>query len=109
MDGLVDNPLPQMIFLWDGLERDEKLVLALLAETLDGRVDHARPAEQPGALDRDARVPARACRSARIATALEKLFQREMLLRNDTTESAGLRLPHGSVALWIRRSTRCGR
>jgi hypothetical protein len=24
-----------MIFLWDGLERDDKLVLALLAEALD--------------------------------------------------------------------------
>src|SRR5207302_6178795 len=31
---MVQNPLPQMIFLWDGLERDEKLVLALLAELL---------------------------------------------------------------------------
>src|SRR5262249_43275298 len=29
---LAENPLPQTIFLWDGLEPDDKLVLSLLAE-----------------------------------------------------------------------------
>ena len=31
---IVDNPLPQMIYTWDGLSDDEKLVLSLLGEQL---------------------------------------------------------------------------
>ena len=34
---IVDNPLPQMIYAWDGLSDDEKLALSLLAEILAGR------------------------------------------------------------------------
>ena len=34
VDGIVDNPLPQMIYFWDSLPAEEKLALSLLAETL---------------------------------------------------------------------------
>lgn len=32
---VVDNPLPQMIYFWQGFSADEKLVMSLLAEVLD--------------------------------------------------------------------------
>ena len=38
---VVNNPFPQMIFLWDGFETDQKLVLAALAETLADSEEHA--------------------------------------------------------------------
>ncbi len=81
VDALINNPLPQMIFLWDGLEPDDKLVLALLAETLEGPdafagvdalIKRIKKRDYPIDLDRP-----------RIATALEKLFKSEMLLRDD--------------------------
>ena len=31
---IIENPLPQMIFMWDGFEEDEKIVLSLLGEVL---------------------------------------------------------------------------
>ncbi len=34
IDEIVDNPLPQMIYFWDGFGDDEKLVMSLLAESL---------------------------------------------------------------------------
>jgi hypothetical protein len=61
VDGIINNPLPQMIFLWDGLDRDDKLVLALLAECLenggavagvDELLRHARKRDYPLAPDR---------------------------------------------------------
>jgi hypothetical protein len=101
VDGIVNNPLPQMIFLWDGLERDEKLVLALLAECLsddmahagvDGVVRHLRRREYPLELEK-----------ARIATALEKLFKGEMLLRSDRTSLPEYAFRMDLWRLWIRR------
>lgn len=34
IDEIIDNPLPQMIYFWDGFGDDEKLVMSLLAEVL---------------------------------------------------------------------------
>jgi hypothetical protein len=99
--GLSDNPLPQMIFLWDGLERDEKLVLALLAEALEddeafatvaGIQQTVRRREYPLDLS-----------TARIATALEKLFKSEMALRSDETNPPGYAFRMDVWRLWIRR------
>jgi hypothetical protein len=98
---LIDNPLPQMIFLWDGLERDEKLVLALLAETLEddeafatvaGIQQTVRRHDYPLDLS-----------TARIATALEKLFKSEMALRSDETTPPGYAFRMDVWRLWIRR------
>jgi len=101
VDGIVNNPLPQMIFLWDGLDRDEKLVLALLAEALGEESEYAgvadltrllRQRQYPLALDR-----------ARIATTLEKLFQSEMLLRSDRASLPAYAFRMDLWRLWIRR------
>lgn len=36
VEEIVDNPLPQMLYFWEGFSGDEKLVMSLLAEVLDG-------------------------------------------------------------------------
>jgi branched-chain amino acid transport system substrate-binding protein len=101
VDGIINNPLPQMIFLWEALERDEKLVLALLAECLQdegacARVDDLtrllRKRGYPLDLDK-----------ARIATMLEKLFKSEMLLRDDRSAPHGYSFRMDLWRLWIRR------
>ncbi len=98
---LINNPLPQMIFLWDGLEQDEKLTLALLAEVLPDPGAHAsvedvrraiRRREYPLDLD-----------TARISTALEKLFKSEMALRDDSNSPPGYAFRMDLWRLWIRR------
>ena len=97
VDGLVNNPLPQMIFLWDALEGDEKLALALLAESLTDENDHAGVAELARLL-RTRRYPL-TLDQARIAITLEKLFKSEMLLREDR---ASLREYAFRMDLWRR-------
>src|SRR5262249_10616570 len=83
VDGMINNPLPQMIFLWDGLTRDEKLVLALLAETLSDGSEHVTAARVIRTIS--AREYPLELGKAQASTALEKLFKSEMLLRNDAT------------------------
>jgi hypothetical protein len=99
--GIVDNPLPQMVFRWDGLERDDKLVLALLAEclaapeghaTADDVLAHVKRRAYPLELDR-----------ARVATTLEKLFKTELLLRSDRDGGPGYAFRMDLWRLWIRR------
>ena len=101
VNGIVNNPLPQMIFLWDGLERDEKIVLALLAESLgeesafssaDSLKRLLRARDYPLGIDRP-----------QIATSLEKLFKAEMLLRDDRTTPPGYAFRMDLWRLWIRR------
>ena len=38
---LSDNPLPQMLYFWDGLKGDERVVLSLLGEVLDDEIRYA--------------------------------------------------------------------
>jgi hypothetical protein len=101
VDGIVNNPLPQMIFLWDGLERNEKIVLALLAECLgeenahagvDDLVRHLRHRQYPLELDKTA-----------VATTLEKLFKTEFLLRDDRASTHAYAFRMDLWRLWIRR------
>jgi hypothetical protein len=101
VDGIVNNPLPQMIFLWDGLERNEKLVLSLLAECLEDAMSfagvenlarHLRRRQYPLELDR-----------ASIATTLEKLFKSELLLRDDRGSAHAYAFRMDLWRLWIRR------
>ena len=98
---LVANPLPQMIFLWDSLERDEKLVLSILAETLENDTDFANQqqvsrtiAKRSYPLDLDA---------GRIETALDKLFSEHELLLKNTASPPGYAFRMDLWRLWIRR------
>jgi hypothetical protein len=100
VDGLVNNPLPQMVFLWDSFDRDEKLVLALLAESLENDTAFATQRELSHTIERG-RYPFE-LGMAPIATALEKLFKSEMLLKNDAVPPAyAFRMD--LWRLWIRR------
>jgi hypothetical protein len=81
VEGIVENPFPQMIFLWDGLERDEKLVLALLAESLADEAAWA-PARHMASRISQSKYPL-ALDDSRIASVLEALFKKELLLKDD--------------------------
>jgi len=100
VQSIVENAFPQMIFLWDGLEPDERLVLALAAEVLTGE-DHYVTAEDLFARERVARyhldlTPARVC------SALEALFKRE-LLKKDSKQPPGYAFRMDLWRFWIRR------
>ena len=93
-------PCRRWCFLWDSFDRDEKLVLALLAESLAD--------ERAFATQKDLSRTILAGRYpfdldlARISIALEKLFKSEMLLKNDATPPAyAFRMD--LWRLWIRR------
>ncbi|HET9326042.1 MAG TPA: PEGA domain-containing protein, partial [Candidatus Eisenbacteria bacterium] len=101
VDGIVNNPLPQMIFLWDGLERLDKLVMALLAEALadaneragvDDLIRHVKRRRYPLEIE-----------VGDIATTLEKLFKSEMLLRDDRGAKPAYAFRMDLWRLWIRR------
>ncbi len=101
VDGIINNPLPQMIFLWDGLDRDDKLVLSLLAECIedgDGHagvealLKHLKQRDYPLELDRTL-----------TATTLEKLYKSEMLLRSDSETAPAYAFRMDLWRLWIRR------
>ena len=97
---IVGTPLPQMIFLWDGLGLEEKLVLALLGETLKGPEEYARVRDLAGTLQAG-KYPLDLS-SARMATSLEKLFKQELLLK-DTRNVPGYAFRMDLWRLWIRR------
>ncbi len=101
VDAIINNPLPQMIFLWDGLERDDKLALALLAEAVaddvaytgvDPIMRHLRQRGYPLQLDK-----------AVIAPTLEKLFKTDMLLRNDRADEHEYTFRMDLWRRWIKR------
>ena len=100
VEGIVNNPLPQMIFLWDGLEKDEKLVLALLAESLPTEAARSSPV-QLGAVERNYPLQ---LGKARVATVLEKLFKSEMLEKFESPDAPPqYRFRMDLWRLWIRR------
>ena len=98
--GIIQNPFPQMIFMWEGMEDREKLVMALLAETIDDGdgfsrsrdlLEKIRAAKYPLDLD-----------NAAIATSLEKLFGMEILLKNNKAD-AGYAFRMDLWRMWVRR------
>jgi hypothetical protein len=99
VDGIVDNPLPQMIYFWDSLPADEKIALSLLAEVLG---DDTSWAAAPRLL-RDARdkgIPV-ATDVATLSSALEKLFERETL---EKSANRAFQYRVDLLRHWIRRT-----
>ena len=80
VDGIVDNPLPQMIYFWDSLPVEEKLALSLLAETL-GDETSWEPADRLLADARDKGVTL-TTELATMRAALERLFEKELLAKS---------------------------
>jgi ligand-binding sensor domain-containing protein len=96
---IIDNPLPQMIYTWDVLSDDEKLVLSLLAETLPDGNDYAT-AHQLRASVKANDYPVNLSENTMRLT-LEEMFRRE-LLEKDAVD--GFRFKIDLFRLWIRRS-----
>ncbi|HKP87498.1 MAG TPA: two-component regulator propeller domain-containing protein [Blastocatellia bacterium] len=96
---IVDNPLPQMIYTWDGLSDDEKLALSLLAETLSDGNEYAK-ARNLRASVKSNDYPVNLSENS-IRLTLEEMFRRE-LLEKDATD--GFRFKIDLFRLWIRRS-----
>ncbi len=101
VEDLVENALPQMIFLWEGLEQDEKLVLALLGECLPQAGSFAA-AESVHRRIRKRKYPLDLS-IARVSTVLEKLFKQELLLKDASVDSPGYSFRMDLWRLWIRR------
>jgi len=99
--GMVENPLPQMIFLWDTLERDEKLALALLAEA-QADDSASAPAAALSKMLRQRQYPIELGR-ARLATVLEKLFRSEFLRKDDRAHPPTYSFRMDLWRRWIRR------
>jgi hypothetical protein len=99
IDDIVDNPLPQMIYTWEGLSDDEKIVLSLLAESLPDGVSFATAA-QPRASIEINHYPVHLSETT-IRLTLEEMFRREML---DKDIVDGFRFKMDLFRLWVRRS-----
>ena len=100
LENIVNTPLPQMIFLWDTLSSDERLALALLAESLADDKNFAKEADLSRTI-RQRKYPLDLDRP-RIATALTNLFRAELLTKNDAPEP-GYAFRMDLWRLWIRR------
>ncbi|MEW6207390.1 MAG: two-component regulator propeller domain-containing protein [Acidobacteriota bacterium] len=96
---VVDNPLPQMIYTWDVLSDDEKLVLSLLAEVLPDGTYYATSHELRASV-RTNQYPVNLSENT-IRLTLEEMFRRE-LVEKDATD--GFRFKIDLFRLWIRRS-----
>jgi hypothetical protein len=80
VDGIVDNPLPQMIYFWDSLAAEEKVALSLLAEALNDEAAWGR-ADQLLGDAAEKGVPV-ATDVAALQFALERLFEKEVLAKS---------------------------
>ncbi|HLG17055.1 MAG TPA: two-component regulator propeller domain-containing protein [Blastocatellia bacterium] len=96
---IVDNPLPQMIYTWDALSDDEKLVLSLLAEILPDGVAHSTAHELRTTV-RANEYPVNLSENT-IRLTLEEMFRRELL---DKDSGEGFSFKMDLFRLWIRRS-----
>jgi ligand-binding sensor domain-containing protein len=96
---IIDNPLPQMIYSWDGLSDDEKLALSLLGETLSDGNEYATAYSLRSSVKWNS-YPVNLSENT-IRLTLEEMFRRELLEKNATD---GFRFKIDLFRLWIRRS-----
>ena len=99
IEEIVDNPLPQMIYAWDVLSDDEKLVLSLLARSLDDGNSFATAYEIRSSVKTN-EYPVNLSETT-IRMTLEEMFRRELLEKD---ASDGFRFKIDLFRLWIRRS-----
>lgn len=99
VEDILDNPLPQMIYAWEGLSDDEKLVLSLLAEALPDGESYAGAAQLRASVKAN-NYPVNLSENT-IRLTLEEMFRREML---DKDAADGFRFKMDLFRLWIRRS-----
>ncbi|HKV42577.1 MAG TPA: hypothetical protein VJX67_25470, partial [Blastocatellia bacterium] len=99
IDDIVDNPLPQMIYAWDGLSDDEKIVLSLLAETLPDGLTSANAAQVRSSVDAN-KYPVHLSENT-IRLTLEEMFRRDLL---DKDAFDAFRFRMDLFRLWIHRA-----
>jgi ligand-binding sensor domain-containing protein/AAA+ ATPase superfamily predicted ATPase len=99
VDEVVNNPLPQMIYFWEGLGDDEKIVLSLVAETLVDEND-AVTAERITQKIADSKYPV-TLTEATIRLTLEELFRNEIL---DKFGEGAFSYHVDLLRYWIKRS-----
>ncbi len=96
---IVDNPLPQMIYTWEALSGDEKLVISLLAETIENGEGFATARDLRTSVKLNS-YPVNLSETT-IRMTLEEMFRRELL---DKNVDDGFRIKIDLFRLWIRRS-----
>ncbi|OYT73045.1 MAG: hypothetical protein CFK52_03290 [Chloracidobacterium sp. CP2_5A] len=99
VEEVVNHPLPQMMYFWDGLSDDEKLALALMADTLVDESD-AVGAGRLAARIAEASYPV-TLSEATIRLTLEELFRNEVL---EKYGAASFAYRVDLLRYWIRRS-----
>jgi len=99
IDEIIDNPLPQMIYFWDGLNSDEKITLSLLAEVLPDGHNYATSAHLERAIRKN-QYPANMTQET-IHLTLEELFRTDVLAKS-FQDSYRFRI--GLMRVWIKRS-----
>lgn len=100
---LADNPLPQMVYFWDGLKSEQKIVLSFLGEALDdsdkyaSAIELAKFAEEQG-IDLEMDV-------SEIEGILDNLFVRDVLERERAVEGKyEYRFRVDLLRVWIRQA-----
>jgi hypothetical protein len=99
IDDIVDNPLPQMIYSWDGFSDDEKIAISLLAERLSDPGDYGTGGELHDAIKLND-YPVHLSETT-IRLTLEEMFRREIL---DKDAADGFRFKMDLLRLWVRRA-----
>ena len=99
VEEVVNNPLPQMSYFWEALSDDEKLVLALLADTLVDEQDVTSSARLAARIT-ECNYPL-TLSEATIRLTLEELFRRD-LLEKYGADAFAYRVD--LLRHWIRRS-----
>lgn len=96
---ILDNPPPHMIYAWDGLSDDEKLVFSLLAEVLPDGSAYTTAGDLRVAVSLN-RYPVNLSENT-IRVTLEEMFRREMV---DKGLADGFRFKMDLFRLWVRRA-----
>jgi hypothetical protein len=99
VEEVINNPLPQMIYFWEALSDDEKLVLALMADTLADAQDVVSASRLTARIT-ECNYPVTLSETT-IRLTLEELFRREMLEKYGT-DAFAYRVD--LLRHWIRRS-----
>lgn len=99
VEEIVDNPLPQMIYFWDGLNQDERVTASILAEVLEDGSASATARELHRAIRKN-NYPVSLSEDS-IHMTLEELFRTDVLLKN-AGDAYQFRI--GLLRVWIKRS-----
>ena len=96
-EGILQNPLPQMIYIWNSLEAMEKLALTVLAELqqeMEGFIPVTRFQQFLKKKGADFELTKKD-----LTTALEHLYERELVNKKDEM----YRIPIALLGQWVRR------